>query len=242
MNPRVLFAMFAMLVSINVSAKDDIAPIFEKDPHRNELGFFDIHICNWPDRPLFFKTLFSTTKFKNIESMEVFSVDGKKVVDLDLRRFKQIEKKGKPVKRVYMVDHDVPTDSKAGWYYIVVKTKDGKEYRAKDYVVMNRLALTGGQVPADEAEDVKMPTELKWAPVPGASHYQIYVRDGFENNMVLRSKLVTEPRIKIKPGTFKPGGYYTWKIHARDVNENIILGDFNSGSTNKRVGFFIADE
>jgi len=232
----------ALLVGVSAHADSELAPVFQNDPHRNELGFFDMHICNWPDRPLFFKSLFSTTKFKDIETMAVFAPGGRKLADLNLEKFKQIRKKGKPEKRVFMIDSDVPVNSGDGWYYIVVKTKDGKEYRARDYVVMNRIDRAGGLEPADEAEDVKMPKELKWAAVPGASHYKVFLRDGFENTMVLDSKMVQEPRIALKPGLLKPGGYYTWKIHARDVNENIILGDFNSGSVNKRAGFSVVDE
>lgn len=234
--------LFGLLAHAGVRAAEDIAPVFESDPHRNELGFFDVHICNWPDRPLFIKTLFSTAKFKDIKTMEVFAPNDKKLTDLSLQRFKPIQKKGKPEKRVYMVDMDMPADSKDGWYYIVVKTNDGKEYRARDFLVINRIGRPGGQIPAADAEDVKMPKELKWDAVPGAAYYKVFIRDGFENTLVLKSKLLREPRLEIKPGLLKPGGYYTWMVHARDVDENIMLGDFNSGSINQKISFSIAEE
>lgn len=240
MNHRALVLMFSLLASTGVLA-DAVVPVLEKDPHRNTMGFFDMHICNWESRPLFFKSLFSTTKFKDIESMKVYSPDGKKIVDLDMSAFKQIERKGKPIKRVFMRDTDVPAGSKSGWYSITVQTKDGKEYRARDYVVMNRIGRVGALSPADGAEDVKMPAELKWKPVPGAAHYKVFVRDGFENTMLVKSKLVQKPQLVLKPGVLKAGGYYIWQVHARDVNENIILGDFNSGSVNKWMEFSITE-
>jgi len=238
-----VIVLLVFLVSSGVSsAKQDMAPVFEKDPHRNQLGFFDVHICNWEDRPIFFKSLFSTTKFNDIEVMTLYTPDGKKVTDLDMTKYMQIRKKGKPEKRVYLTDSDIPSGSRAGWYQLRVKTRDGKVYTAKDYVVMNRLSRVQVLLPKDGDEDIEIPAELKWKPVPGATHYQVFMRDGFENTRILSSKLLREPRIKLKPGLLEPGGYYIWKVHARDVNENIILGDFNSGSVNKWMEFSVIDE
>ena len=242
MSYRILSGIFFLLISINASAGDDLAPILSTDPHRNDLGFFDMHICNWADRPLFFKSLFSTTRFKDIEVMTVYSPAGKKITDLDMSKFMLIQRKGKPVKKVFLTDSEIPLDSKAGWYEIKVKTKDGKEYSAKDYVVMNRLSRADVVAPKDGVEDIVIPKELTWKPVPGATHYKVFMRDGFENTRILNSKLIKEPRIALKPGMLQPGGYYLWKVHARDVNENIILGDFNSGSVNKWMEFSVIDE
>jgi len=231
-----------LLMSANTPATEDVAPVFEKDPHRNELGFFDVHVCNWAGRPMFFKSLFSTTKFNDIELMSVYSAGGKKITDLDMTKYLQVKRKGKPEKRVYLADSDVPEDSYSGWYQVKVKTKDGKEYTARDYVVMNRLARAEPIMPEDGVEDIAMPTELKWKPVPGATHYKVFMREAFENTQILNSKLIREPKIKLKPGLLQPGGYYRWKVHARDVNENVILGDFNSGSVNKWMEFSVIDE
>jgi len=237
-----LFVLLLLTCASSMVASEDVAPVFDKDPHRNQLGFFDVHICNWADRPMFFKALFSTTKFNDIELMSVYSPDGNKVTDLDMSKYMLIKKKGKPEKRVYLTDSDIPVDSRAGWYEIKVKTKDGKQYTARDYVVMNRLSRADVLMPQDGAEDIGMPKELEWKPVPGATHYKVFMREGFENTQILNSKLVRKPKLKIKPGLLQPGGYYLWKVHARDVNENIILGDFNSGSVNKWMEFSVIDE
>ena len=234
--------LLSLLLSASASAMEDMAPVFDKDPHRNQLGFFDVHICNWADQPLFFKSLFSTTKFNDIKAMTLYSPDGRKVTDFDMTKYMQIKRKGKPEKRVYLTDSDVLSDSHAGWYQLKVKARDGKEYTAKDYVVMNRISRAEVLLPKDGVEDIEIPTELKWKPVPGATHYKVFMRDGFENTRILNSKLLREPQIKLKPGLLKPGGYYLWKVHARDVNENIILGDFNSGSVNKWMEFSVIDE
>jgi len=241
MTLRPLLLAAVLLAQAAPAVGDDVAPVFASDPHRNELGFFDIHICNWPQWPTFAKALFSTTHFKDIRTMEVFAADGSKLTDLSLERFKSVQKKGKPEKRVFMADVDVPAGSKDGWYYIVVKTHDGKEFRARDYLVVNRIARPTGFAPADGSENIPMPTELSWDPVPGAAHYKIFLTDEFEGVEILESALVQKPRVELKPGLLKPGGYYTWRIHARDVNENIILGDFNSGSISQKVSFSVAD-
>jgi len=232
----------ALLQAGTVFAADaDGLAVFDGDPHRNAMGFFDVHLCNWPQRPQFLKVLFSTTHFAEIASMEVYSPDGRKITDLSADRYKLVLKRGKPEKRVFMMDIDVPAGSADGWYYIVVKGRDGKEYRARDFLILNRLARPGGMVPHDGAEDVPVQTDLRWDPVPGAAYYKVFVRDEFEDVQVVESGLLREARYVFKPGTLKPGGYYSWKVHARDVDGNVMLGDFNSGSIGPRLTFSVAD-
>ena len=57
------------------------------DPHYTAAGFFDIHVCNWPDRELFFMPLFSTTRYSEITAIEVRHPDGKRLTALDLGNF-----------------------------------------------------------------------------------------------------------------------------------------------------------
>jgi len=242
MKIRGLILSFGLLVQTGMVAGDDLLPVVDGDPHRNEMGFFDIHICNWPNRPQFMKVLFSTTRFKEIKDMEVFSPDGDKITDIQREPYKLVLVKGKPEKRVFMTDVDVPRGSKNGWYYVVVTTNDDKEYRARDYVVVARLARATGLSPASEDVGVPVPQELKWNPVPGATYYKVFLWDEFAGTRILESELVREPRLKLKPGLIEPGGYYRWMVHARDVNESFILGDFNSGSISDKVGLSIAGQ
>ena len=46
MNYRLLAAAVVLLFTTDTLAEKDLAPVFGSDPHRNELGFFDMHICN----------------------------------------------------------------------------------------------------------------------------------------------------------------------------------------------------
>ena len=212
------------------------------DPHRNELGFFDIHVCNWPDRPPFFKSLFSTTRFDIIEDMTIFYPDGSTLTTLDKNDFMRIRKKGRSEKRVYLNDFNIPKHAYSGWYTIEVNTKDGKTFIAKDYVIMTLMPRASGMNPKHGAEDIAMPTELKWDPIAGASFYQVFVREAFENKRIIYSKLLSEPRYSIKPGKLEPGGLYIWSVHARDTNEHTLLGDFNHGSQSMKAEFSIAED
>ena len=241
MNARHVFILFILLTGASVSAQAEQASVLNNDPHRNELGFFDLHVCNWPDRPPFFKALFSTTKLGVIEKMEMFRPDGKLLGELEIWDFMKISRKGKPEKRVYLNDIDVPEGAGSGWYNIKVTTRDDKVYHAKDYVVMTLLPRASGMNPPDGAEDIEMPTELRWKPVPGAAHYQVFVREAFEDKRIVYSKLLDEPRYKFKPGKLQSGGVYTWSVHARDINEHVLLGDFNHGSLSRKSEFSIAE-
>lgn len=235
-----ILALGLMLYAAGPQAAEG-APVLDRDPHRNDLGFFDLHICNWPERPSFIKALFSTIRFQEIGDMAVLTPDGKTLASMDPQRYMLIQAKGKPEKRVFMVDVDVPAQVQEGWYAIRVKGKDGKEHLARDYLVLNRIGRPEGMQPADKAELTKPPAELRWNSVPGAAHYMVFLRDGFEGTLVQEARLVQEPRLVLEPGLLKPGGYYQWMVHARDVNENVILGDFNSGSISQKASFSIAD-
>lgn len=236
---RSMVVFVLAVIALPVSA-ETLLP-FDSDPHRNELGFFDIHVCNWPDRPLFFKTLFSSTRFDEIRKMEMRRPDGKLLGELNLKDFMLVKKKGKPEKRVFMSDIDVPDGAGTGWYVIKVTTRDGRVHEAKDYVIMSPLARVDYVTPADGASDIDMPMKLSWKPVAGAAYYQVYLREAFENRMIVSSKLLNEPQYEFKPDTLKPGGYYTWSVHARDINEHILLGDFNHGSLSRKFEFSLAE-
>jgi hypothetical protein len=217
------------------------AEILQKDPHYNELGFFDIHLCNWPERKRFFKILFSTAKYDNVESMEVLTPEGKQLAVLSKQKFMLLQRKGKPDKRVFMVNMDVPDTATTGWYSIRVRDHQGHEYDARDYVVMSRLQRVTGMSPSGDAENVALPVTLKWDAVPGANWYQVYVRDVWTDEMVFHSKLINEPFIKVPEGKLEAGGYYSWTVHARDTNEHILLGDFHMGSMSEKAYFTVAE-
>jgi hypothetical protein len=219
----------------------DDAPLIEYDPHYTAVGFFDMHICNWPQRPNFFKVLFSTEKFDEIDSMEVFDPSGASLTMLDKKRFMSLKRKNKPEKRVYMVNLDVPDTSQTGWYSIKVKTVDGREITAKDYVPLTRIGRVQGMDPSGDREDVELPLTLKWKKLPGASFYRVYVRDVWTGKMIFESKLVKGNAVKVPADRLEAGGYYSWTVHARDLNTHILLGDFHMGSMSETAFFNVAD-
>jgi len=216
----------------------------KSDPHRNEMGFFDIHVCNWKDRDLFFLSLFSSTRFKEISKIELFLPDGSKLADIGTKRYRQIldKKKKKPEKRVFITNTDIPKNATNGWYTVRITTTNGKVYTAKDYVLLETMQRATGRIPKQDSEDIAMPKELKWDPIPGARHYQVFIKDMWDGGKLIHSsKLLNESRLKLPKGLLKPGGFYTWQVHSRDVNENVILGDFNHGSLTEVYRFTIAE-
>lgn len=241
MTTRIIAICFLMATFSMPVTASNMEPVLDADPHRNELGFFDLHLCNWPDRPRFFKSLFSSTRFNDIAKMEIFLPDGKLLGELSKDSYMKIARKGKPEKRVFLNDIDVPVEATTGWYDIRVTTLEGKTYQARDYVILSPLQRVDYVSPADGASDIAMPTALEWKPVAGAAFYQVYLREAFENKMIVSSKLLREPRYVFKPGELVPGGYYRWSVHARDVNEHILLGDFNHGSMSRKFEFSIAE-
>jgi hypothetical protein len=212
------------------------------DPHYTEAGFFDMHVCHWPDRPVFFMFVFSTTRFQEVERVSVFYPNGQSLADLDLERYRIINKPGKPEKRVFITQLPLPTGTPDGWYRADIALKNGKTYQARDRIAIHVLPLPNGQVPASSDTAVALPTELRWQPVPGATHYQVYIKDMWNGGQeIFSSKVLSTPRLALPPDLLKPGGYYRWRVNARDVHEHPELGDFNHGSLSEELEFVVAE-
>lgn len=210
----------------------------EGDPHYNAAGFFDIHVCSWPEKPRFLMALFSTTRFDEVAKVAVFAPDGKFVGDLDLTRFRAFKTKSGQPKRAFITHFDLPVKMVDGWYRAVIGLKDGSRFVARDYVINHFMPFPTGTHPVPDADNVPVSTELRWDPVPGAKYYQVFLRDEWAVGIkTTASDLLAEPRFVPPPGVLQSGGEYVWRIHARDSNGNVLLGDFNHGSLSAEMRF-----
>jgi len=209
--------------------------------HRVELGFFDIHVCNWSDRPVFFMALFSTTRYDEIAAIEILDPDGRALGALDLSKYRRTVTPAKPEKRVFISQIPVPAGAKDGWYSARVTARGGGESVARDFVVITPLPIAAGNQPTPNANDIPLPGELRWDAVVGAKHYQVFIQDLWDGEkLVYTSPILDEPRAPLPAGLLKAGGYYAWRVHARDVNEHELLGDFNHGSLGALMKFSVA--
>jgi hypothetical protein len=201
------------------------------DPHYTGVGFFDIRICNWPERARFMQVLFSTTKYDVVRKVDVLDPDGRLVGTFGLGQYRLIKEKDGSEKRVFIVSFPLDPGAKAGWYTGRITLADGTVHLAKDRVMLKSLPIAGNPQPAADAEDVDAPRQLSWDAVPGAKAYQVFLHDIWEGEaIILRSPHLTQNRVEIPAGLLKPGGYYMWRVHARDVDEDVELGDFDHGS------------
>lgn len=211
------------------------------DPHYNEAGFFDIHVCNWPDRPPFFLTLFSTTRYAEVQRIEVFRPDGQPLGELDLKRYSVTTKPGKPEKHVFITLLPIPDDRPEGWYSTLVTLRDGTQFHARDRVELKILPRAAGLQPANSAGSMAEPKMLRWQPVAGARHYQVYIIDiWMDGKEIFRSPIIDTPYLALPAGLLQAGGAYRWRVNARDVNGHPELGDFNHGSLSDYADFEIA--
>jgi len=209
-----------------------------RDPHYTDRGFFDIHVCNWPDRPLFFMALFSTTEFGGLQGVSIRTPDGRALGDINLGGFRLVKREGKPDKRVFMTQLEIPAGAQSGWYTATARFSDGVTVNASDYVIIEAMRQADNMQPGPGQEDVPVKAVLSWPAVPGASHYQVFISDGWEGGTIYRSKLLDSSRLEVPEGILQEGGWYKWFVHARDVNENILLGDFNHGSLSPTQDFY----
>lgn len=209
------------------------------DPHYNAAGFFDIHVCNWPDKPRFLMALLSTVRFDEVAKVAVYAPDGQHVGDLDLERYRAFKTPSGQPKRAFISHLDLPAKAVDGWYRGEITLRDGSRFEARDYVIHHVMAHPTGTHPAPDASDVPATTGFRWEPIPGARHYEVFVRDDWTWSQPFASGLLSEPRFQPPPGLLKSGGAYLWRIHARDSNGNVLLGDFNHGSLSPEMSFTV---
>ena len=222
-----------------VSAQDNkTTRVSGGDPHYTQRGFFDIHVCNWPDRSLFFMGLFSTYEFRQLDSVAINMPDSSLLGHVALDHYRIIRGKNKPNKRVYITQFNIPKNAQSGWYTAVARFSDGGTVTAHDYVVIEAMQQADKFVPAHDQKDVPRDQVLSWDEVPGAKFYQVYISDAWDGSQVFKSKLASASKLILPEGTLEAEGWYRWRVHARDVHENILLGDFNHGSLSREIDFY----
>lgn len=211
----------------------------EGDPHYTPAGFFDVHVCNWPEKPGFLMAVFSTPHFDEIAGVAVFAPDGTRVGDLDLDRFRAFRTPSGQAKRAFIAHFDLPAGARDGWYRAEVALKDGSRVEARDYVIHHFMPHPAGIQPAPGARDVAASATLSWDPIPGAKYYEVFLRDEWDGARATASGLLAEPRFAPPAGMLRAGGEYVWRIHARDSDGNVLLGDFNHGSLSPEFRFAV---
>jgi hypothetical protein len=216
------------------------SPDHKSDPHYLAVGFFDLHVCNWPERRPFFLAVFSSYQYDRVRRVTVNAPDGKVVGEIDLTKFRIVDKKGKPRKKVFLTEMALPEPAADGWYRAVIEMDDGSRHVARDLVEIAIMERAQQRVPPHKSANIDLPREFRWAPVPGARFYRVFIRDLWDDERVIHSsKVLTESRYPVPPNLLKAGGYYSWKVHARDVNEDTERGDFNHGSLTDYIEFSV---
>jgi hypothetical protein len=237
---RCLIMLLGLPACLPAHAGNPLAPL-DQDPHYTSVGFFDVHVCNWPDRAPFYMVVFSTTEFERLAGVTVLDAQGQALGEMDLKRF-QIRKNGEsPEKRIFITYLPIPAHVRDGWLIGVMKMRDGRQYQGRDFVVHALLPIAHDLVPPPDSELREPPSELRWDSIPGSKYYKVTIRDEWENDdVIFTSPLLREPVLKLPEGLLKRGGRYHWRIHARDTDTSTVLGDFNHGSMSAPARFSIS--
>lgn len=209
------------------------------DPHYTAAGFFDLHVCNWPQRGQFILAVFSTEQFDQIKSVDVYTPDHGKIAGMAFSNFREFKTKAGKLKRAFIDYLEIPAKHRDGWYRARIALKDGSIQEAGDYLVKQIIDYPSDLYPAPDSYDMAMPKAFSWSKVNGAKYYKVTIRDKLDNRVVYASDLIEQNQIAIPPGVLEPGKLYGWKVHARDGKESILLGDFNHGSLSQEAVFSI---
>jgi hypothetical protein len=212
---RAALALLLCTASSSAIAAESAAPQ-ARSPHYTPAGFFDMHVCNWPDRPPFLMLLFSTPLFAQVARIDVTYPDGRPLHTFDLGRYKSIQKKGKPDKRVFINELDLPAAAPNGWYHARITMEDGSVHSAKDFVVFEQLPRAQVVAPIPDSRNVPLPLTLIWQAVPGAQYYRVFIRDLWDDGrLVYESGLLKKPELRVPDGTLMPAGRFQPRIAER---------------------------
>lgn len=238
----VLFAGVGACVGDRADPSADVAA--GHDPHETAAGYFDLHICNWPDRPPFVVALFATADSANVRRIDVLRPDGRVLGEMRLTTFEtRIDEHGQE-RRAYKTFLPLPKDAPAGWYRARVTLRDGSVLQARDFLQVQILPQAQVVQPANGQDNLPRVSELRWRPVPGASHYRVFIKDAWAGEQIFKSDLLTESRLRLPPGVLKPSGSYVWRVHARSAGvgagDETKWGEFNHGSLNTEASFALA--
>jgi len=231
-----------ILFLITSCATDPYQEKIKNDTHYTKAGFFDLHVCNWPDKDLFFLAVFSTFVHKNIASVVIFRPDGSELGKFNLQISKVKKTKNNKIKNIVIGKFALGSADSNGWYKAEINLIDGKKIVASDYIKIDSMPIVTNISPGDSTAAIEIPKQLSWQEAPGAGFYKITIRDMWDDGRVIHtSKLLQKTSYNLPTGLIKPGGWYKWLIHVRDVNEDILLGDFNHGSLNTPAFFLTVD-
>ncbi len=231
----ILFTLFSQQAFSNNQAS--------KDLHKDALGFFDIHYCNWPDRKPFLMLVYATHNYKNIDSIKVFTPEDTELVVIKKNTYRYLPSrtvKGKkiPDKKVFITQIPVTDNFTNGAYTAITTTVNGQKHQYNDEVNMDYIVASARMnVPIDKATDISLTPTLKWEPVANAKHYQIFVKDNWTGKNVYTSKTLNQTQFTLPKEILKTDGWYAWKVHAKDMDETIKYGDFNAGSLSETLTF-----
>ncbi|UCB55541.1 MAG: hypothetical protein JSW45_03155, partial [Thiotrichales bacterium] len=149
------------------------------DPHYTTSGFFDVHICNWPDRAPFYMVLYSTENHQDIQSVDISGANGKLIGKLDLETYRFSE--NEPGTRILISHLPISRDYEDGWFVAKIRMKNGETQTATDLVIHKIMPEISGYQPKDGAEDIPLPDVLTWDDTFGAYWYRVWIRDNWND-------------------------------------------------------------
>lgn len=187
--------------------------------------------------------LYATHHYQEIEDLTIFKPNGEVLTHIDKSKYRYlptaiVDGKTIPDKKVFINQIPVTNQDEDGVYSAVIATMNGLKHHYHDLVETEQLiALPTLSSPSHQSADISLTPTLKWGQVKGAKLYQVFIKDNWTGKTVLTSKMLSETNFTVPNDLLKSGGWYAWKVHARDMDETKIYGDFNAGSISRTALF-----
>ena len=235
---KALLIFLATLVSTSSFAAQETT-----DKHKDSLGFFDIHYCNWPDRKPFLMLVYATHRHDDIESIEVYDPARNSLGKMNLNKFRYIPAtvvKNKSIedKKVFINQIPIPRNTIKGEFTATVVTNNKQIHHYADWMFLDKKVGSAKiDFPTNKASNISKTPILKWQAPENGQYYQVFIKDNWTGKSIYSSKTLNKTEFKVPDKLLKNDGWYAWKVHAKDMDETILYGDFNAGSLSEYHSF-----
>lgn len=141
-------------------------------------------------------------------------------------------------KKVFINQIPLPKNSVKGEFTAIVITKNNQIHHYADRMFLDKkVGFAKIDFPKNQATNISKTPTLKWSAPKNGHYYQVFIKDKWTGKSIYSSKTLNKTEFKVPDNLLKNDGWYAWKVHAKDMDETILYGDFNAGSLSEYHSF-----
>lgn len=141
-------------------------------------------------------------------------------------------------KKVFINQIPLPKNTIKGEFTATVITNNKQVHHYADLMFLDKKVSSAKiDFPANNASKISTTPTLKWIAPENGQYYQIFIKDNWTGESIYSTKTLYQTEFKVPDNLLKNDDWYAWKVHAKDMDETILYGDFNAGSLSEYHNF-----